>query len=163
VGIASLGACRGHVRALRHPHRPRQLGRPPAGAARFTWEYDNGRDRLLDLYQRGKDKQWDATKRIDWDLPVDAANVMGISEEFCPIYGSRQWEALSQAERDEPGTHLSSWLFSRFLHGEQGALMVAARIVESVPDMDSKFCAAGSSAPSPTWGSSTRPRPAWKR
>ena len=37
---------------------------------------------------------------------------------------------------------MSSWLFSQFLHGEQGALTVAARIVESVPDMDSKFYAA---------------------
>jgi hypothetical protein len=38
--------------------------------------------------------------------------------------------------------HLASWLFSQFLHGEQGALTVAARIVESVPDLDSKFYAA---------------------
>ena len=115
---------------------------PAAGAARFTWEYDGGRGRLLDLYQRGKDKQWDAAKRIDWELPVDPTNVMGISAEFSPIYGSRQWEVLSQPERDELGNHLASWLFSQFLHGEQGALTVAARIVESVPDMDSKFYAA---------------------
>ena len=115
---------------------------PSTGAARFSWEYDDGRQRLLDLYQRGKDKQWDAAKRIDWDLPVDPCNVMETSEEFCPIYGSRQWEKLSQPERDELGKHLGSWLFSQFLHGEQGALTVAARIVESVPDMDSKFYAA---------------------
>ena len=38
---------------------------PSTGAARFSWEYDDGRQRLLDLYQRGKDKQWDATKRIE--------------------------------------------------------------------------------------------------
>ena len=49
---------------------------PSTGAARFSWEYDDGRQRLLDLYQRGKDKQWDAAKRIDWDLPVDPCNVM---------------------------------------------------------------------------------------
>jgi hypothetical protein len=115
---------------------------PAAGAARFSWEYDEGRQRLLDLYQRGKDKQWDATRRIDWDLPVDPCNVMATSDEFNPIYGSRQWEKLSPAERDELGRHLGSWLFSQFLHGEQGALTVAARIVESVPDMDAKFYAA---------------------
>jgi hypothetical protein len=115
---------------------------PAAGATRFTWEYDAGRGRLLDLYQRGKDKQWDATKRIDWEIPVNPCNVMEIGDEFCPIYGSRQWDVLSQAERDELGQHLSGWLFSQFLHGEQGALTVAARIVESVPDMDSKFYAA---------------------
>ena len=38
---------------------------PMAGDSRFTWEYDDGRDRLLALYQKGKDKQWDAVRRID--------------------------------------------------------------------------------------------------
>jgi hypothetical protein len=115
---------------------------PAAGAARFSWEYDAGRERLLDLYQRGKDKQWDATKRIDWAQPVNPFDVMENGETLNPIYGSRQWEKLNQAERDETGHHLSAWLFSQFLHGEQGALTVAARIIESVPDMDSKFYAA---------------------
>ena len=115
---------------------------PASGAARFSWEYDDGRQRLLDLYQRGKDKQWDATKRIDWDQPVDPANVMQTGEELTAIYGSRQYEKLNQAERDELSHHMSSWLFSQFLHGEQGALTVAARIIESVPDLDSKFYAA---------------------
>jgi hypothetical protein len=67
---------------------------------------------------------------------------MATGDNMCPIYGSRQWEALSQAERDELSQHLSAWLFSQFLHGEQGALTVAARIVESVPEMDAKFYAA---------------------
>ncbi|HEX6518606.1 MAG TPA: ferritin-like domain-containing protein [Streptosporangiaceae bacterium] len=115
---------------------------PASGAARFSWEYDDGRQRLLDLYQRGKDKQWDAAKRIDWDQPVNPFNVMETGDELCPIYGSRQWEKLDAKQRDELAWHLSSWLFSQFLHGEQGALTVAARIVESVPDMDSKFYAA---------------------
>ena len=53
---------------------------PSTGAARFSWGDDEGRQRLLDLYQRGKDKQWNATKRIDWDLPVDPTNVMETSE-----------------------------------------------------------------------------------
>jgi hypothetical protein len=115
---------------------------PAAGAARFSWDYDNGRQYLLDLYQRGKDKQWDAVTRIDWDQPVNPVRVMETGEELTPIAGSPQWAKLNQAERDEVGHHLSSWLFSQFLHGEQGALTVAARIVESVPDMDSKFYAA---------------------
>jgi hypothetical protein len=113
-----------------------------AGTTKFSWEYDNGRGRLLDLYQRGKDKQWDAVKRIDWDIEVNPCNVFEQTEELNPIYGSRQWEKLAQAERDELGLHMSSWLFSQFLHGEQGALTVAARIVESVPDLDSKFYSA---------------------
>src|SRR6266568_4653837 len=112
---------------------------PPASTGSTTTA---GPTRLLDLYQRGKDKQWDAAKRIDWSIPVDPTNVMEQGDELCPIYGSRQWDLLSQQERDELGHHLSAWLFSQFLHGEQGALTVAARIVESVPDMDSKFYAA---------------------
>jgi P-aminobenzoate N-oxygenase AurF len=115
---------------------------PASGAVRFSWEYDDGRQRLVDLYQRGKDKQWDAAKRIDWDQPVGVGDVTEAGDGFCPIYGSRQWDKLNRAERDELGHHLSAWLFSQFLHGEQGALTVAARIVESVPDMDSKFYAA---------------------
>ena len=124
------------------PVEPGTWDVPAAGATRFSWEYDDGRQRLLDLYQRGKDKQWDATKRIEWDLPVDPTNIMETPDEFVPIYGSRQWEILNSSERDELGHHLGAWLFSQFLHGEQGAMTVAARIVESVPDMDSKFYAA---------------------
>jgi P-aminobenzoate N-oxygenase AurF len=115
---------------------------PASGAARFSWEYDDGRQRLLDLYQRGKDKQWDAAKRIDWDQEIDPYNVMGTAPEMNPIFGSPQYEKLNDAERDELARNISAWLFSQFLHGEQGALTVAARIVESVPDMDSKFYAA---------------------
>jgi hypothetical protein len=124
------------------PVEPGTWDVPAAGATRFSWEYDDGRQRLLDLYQRGKDKQWDATKRIEWDLPVDPSNIMETPDEFVPIYGSRQWEILNEKERENLGHHLGAWLFSQFLHGEQGALTVAARIVESVPDMDSKFYAA---------------------
>jgi hypothetical protein len=124
------------------PVEPGTWDIPAAGAVRFNWEYDNGRTRLLDLYQRGKDKQWDATKRIDWSISVNPCNVMEQTEELNPIYGSPQWDKLNQKERDELSHHLSAWLFSQFLHGEQGALTVAARIVESVPDMDSKFYAA---------------------
>src|SRR5262249_50861148 len=67
---------------------------------------------------------------------------METPDEFVPIYGSRQWEILNEKERENLGHHLGAWLFSQFLHGEQGALTVAARIVESVPDIDSKFYAA---------------------
>jgi hypothetical protein len=113
-----------------------------AGDTRFTWEYDGGRDRLLNLYQKGKDKQWDAQKRIDWDLEVDPNNVADLPENFNPLFGSDIWDRMTQKERDEYGRHQGSWLFSQFLHGEQGALNVSARIVQTVPDLDSKFYAA---------------------
>ena len=32
----------------------------------FNWEYDDGSDALLELYEKGKKQQWDASTRIDW-------------------------------------------------------------------------------------------------
>src|SRR3954452_5105785 len=85
----------------------------PAGSeSRFTWEYDDGRERLLSLYQKGKDKQWDATKRIDWSLEVDPHNALGLEEQMVPIYGSKQWDKLGQSDRDELAQHLAAWQFS---------------------------------------------------
>jgi hypothetical protein len=114
---------------------------PVSGDARFTWEYDEGRARLLALYQKGKDKQWDAQARIDWSLEVDKYNVLGLGEESCPIYGSPTWGKLGQKDKDEMFQHLVAWQFSQFLHGEQGAMICSARIVEAVPDLDAKFYA----------------------
>jgi hypothetical protein len=115
---------------------------PAAGAARFSWEYDDGRQRLLDLYAKGKAKQWDAATRIDWSLEVDPHNPLQAPENANPLYGSAQYEKLSERERGELYQHMAAWQFSQFLHGEQGAAICAARIVESVPDVDAKFYAA---------------------
>ncbi|MDQ1631368.1 MAG: hypothetical protein QOC80_1340 [Frankiaceae bacterium] len=114
-----------------------------AGAARFTWEYDDGRDRLLSLYQKGKDKQWDQVHRIDWDIEVDPTDLLGLPVETISIYGTDQWRRFEGDQKaiDELGQHLAAWQFSQFLHGEQGAMICSARIVEGVPDLDSKFYA----------------------
>jgi hypothetical protein len=113
-----------------------------AGATRFNWEYDDGRDRLLALYQKGKDKQWDQTKRIDWDIDVDPQDPLGLPDTFNAIYDTPTWHKLGPKDRGELRQHQTSWQFSQFLHGEQGAMVCAARIVESVPDVDAKFYAA---------------------
>src|SRR2546423_3022341 len=89
-----------------------------AGAARFSWEYDDGRDRLLALYQKGKDKQWDATKRIDWELELDPDNPLGVPDETISIYGSKTWAKLSRADVAQVHRHGAAWQFSQFLHGE---------------------------------------------
>ncbi|GGO90651.1 ferritin-like domain-containing protein [Wenjunlia tyrosinilytica] len=115
---------------------------PSAGDNYFTWEYGNGRDRLLSLYQKGKDKQWDSTTRIDWDIEVDPFDALGTPENTLALYGSNQYNKLNQRERQEMRRHMASWEFSQFLHGEQGAMITSARIVQSVPDLDSKFYAA---------------------
>ncbi|MFB7324652.1 ferritin-like domain-containing protein [Streptomyces sp. NPDC056190] len=115
---------------------------PATGAARFSWEYDNGRDRLLALYQKGKDKQWDGQKRIDWDLEVDPYDPLGTPEEAMTLYGTPHWAKMTDRDKGELRRHFASWQFSQFLHGEQGAMVCAARIVESVPDLDAKFYSA---------------------
>ncbi|HVU71700.1 MAG TPA: ferritin-like domain-containing protein [Mycobacteriales bacterium] len=117
---------------------------PMSGDARFTWEYDGGFDRLLNLYQKGKDKQWDQATRIDWSIEVDPYNVLNQPDEMIPIYGSRQWQKVEKDEelRRQIGQHMTSWQFSQFLHGEQGAMICSARIVESVPGIEAKFYAA---------------------
>ncbi|MGW6011596.1 ferritin-like domain-containing protein [Streptomyces sp. NPDC055210] len=115
---------------------------PATGAARFSWEYDEGRDRLLALYQKGKDKQWDGQKRIDWDLEVDPHDPIGTPDESISIYGTPYWEKMNDRDRGELRKHIAAWQFSQFLHGEQGAMVCAARIVESVPDLDAKFYSA---------------------
>ncbi|MEU6913441.1 ferritin-like domain-containing protein [Streptomyces olindensis] len=112
------------------------------GAARFNWEYDDGRDRLLALYQKGKDKQWDGQRRIDWELEVDPHDALGTPDEAMSLYGTRHWAKLTDKDKGELRRHYASWQFSQFLHGEQGAMICAARIVESVPDLDAKFYSA---------------------
>lgn len=115
---------------------------PASGAARFNWDYDDGRDRLLALYQKGKDKQWDGAKRIDWDLEVDPYDPLGTPDEAMTLYGTPYWDRMTDRNKGDLRRHYTSWQFSQFLHGEQGAMVCAARIVESVPDLDAKFYSA---------------------
>ena len=115
---------------------------PASGSARFSWEYEEGRDRLLALYQKGKDKQWDGAKRIAWDLEVDPYDPLGTPDEALTLYGTRHWAKMTDRDKGELRKHYTSWQFSQFLHGEQGAMVCAARIVESVPDLDAKFYSA---------------------
>ncbi|HVY10746.1 MAG TPA: ferritin-like domain-containing protein [Mycobacteriales bacterium] len=109
------------------------------GAARFSWEYDDGRARLLSLYQKGKDKQWDSTKRIDWSLDVDINNPVGLPDGYNPFIGTDIWDKMTEKEQNAFTHNQAAWTWSQFMHGEQGAMITAARIVETVPDLDSKF------------------------
>ncbi len=108
----------------------------------FHWDYDSGRDRLLSLYERGKEKQWNGSTLIDWSLDLDMTDQRVFPDHYVSIAGSDTWESMSRAAKDELRHHYGAWLFSQFLHGEQGALVCAAKIVQTVPDVDSKFYAA---------------------
>ncbi|HVG18769.1 MAG TPA: ferritin-like domain-containing protein [Blastocatellia bacterium] len=116
----------------------------PSGGATtiFNWEYDEGRDKLLGLYEKGKDKQWNANDRLDWSQEVDPSNPLGFPDYYISLYGSDVWNNMDEKMRGQTRHHLDAWRFSQFLHGEQGALICAAKIVQTVPDIDSKFYAA---------------------
>jgi hypothetical protein len=108
----------------------------------FNWEYDDTRDRLLTLYEKGKEKQWNAQTRLDWTIDVDPTAEANGPDYYIPIFGSDIWEALTEEEKGQVRQHIGSWMNSQFLHGEQGALICASKIVQTVPDVDSKFYAA---------------------
>ncbi|MHB1711894.1 MAG: ferritin-like domain-containing protein [Acidimicrobiales bacterium] len=112
------------------------------GTASFTWEYDNGREKLINLYDKGKRKQWDAKERIDWSHSPDPENPLQVPDEMVPIFGSTVWDRLDRSERGKVRRHMVAWQFSQFLHGEQGALICTAKIVQTVPDIDAKYYAA---------------------
>lgn len=108
----------------------------------FDWAYDDGREKLLNLYEKGKARQWNAADRLDWSIEIDLTNPLGFPDQYVAIYGSDIWNKLDDRGRGEVRLHFDAWRFSQFLHGEQGALICASKIVQTVPDMDSKFYAA---------------------
>lgn len=112
------------------------------GEVHFSWDYDSGREKMLNLYDKGKRRQWDAQIRIDWSETIDIDNPLGTEDHFVPIWGSPMFDKLDAKGLGELKLHLASWQFSQFLHGEQGALICASKIVQNVPDMDSKYYAA---------------------
>ena len=59
-----------------------------------------------------------------------------------PIVGTPLWDTLAARPPSSPRYHTQSFQLSQFLHGEQGALICAAKIVQDVPAIESKFYAA---------------------
>jgi hypothetical protein len=107
----------------------------------FDWDYADSREKMARLYQKGKNLQWDANTRIDWTRPIDPTNPLGAPDAFVPIYGSRVWDRLNDEEKGTVRRHMTAWQFSQFLHGEQGAFICTAKIVQTVPDLDAKYYA----------------------
>ena len=108
----------------------------------FRWEYEDGREKLLNLYEKGKRLQWNAAERIDWSQDLDPENPEQLPDETIPIFGSDVWGRLTPRERATVRRHFQAWQLSQFMHGEQGALVCTAKIVQQVPSMDAKFYAA---------------------
>lgn len=108
----------------------------------FRWDYDAAGAALLGLYDKGKRQQWDAAGRIDWSLDLDPENPALLDDRAISIFGSDIWNRMTDKERANLRRHGQAWQISQFLHGEQGALVCAAKIVQQVPAIDAKYFAA---------------------
>ena len=111
----------------------------------FTWDYSLARPQLRKLYEKAKTGQWNGTTDLPWDTEVDLERVVetdvtanGLNREIYlegPLakWGDREWLNFNMDQR--------RWMLSQFLHGEQGALLCTAKIVETVPWYDAKLYA----------------------
>lgn len=108
----------------------------------LSWDYGAERESLLALYDKGKRQQWNAAERIDWNQDLDPENPIGMPDVFLGIFGSDVWHRLTARERTNLRRHDQAFLISQFLHGEQGALVCSAKLVQQVPQIDAKLYAA---------------------
>jgi hypothetical protein len=125
----------------RHPARG--AGVRTAFEAVYNWDYAPEIDELRTLYANALDRQWIALKQLDWQREIDRdAFSRTFSMGGVPIQETRFWQELPAETRWEVARRSAAFMLSNFLHGEQGALMVAAQLVNAVPHMDAKFYAA---------------------
>jgi hypothetical protein len=114
----------------------------------FTWDYEKGaRPKLNKLYEKAKGAQWNGETDLPWETDVDqeklvaeaaeaqGGHAVGFDITGTPLekWGDKEWITL--------GVESQNWTLSQFLHGEQGALICTAKIVESVPWIDAKYYA----------------------
>lgn len=107
----------------------------------YTWGYTETRAKLRDLYDKAVHAQWIADEALPWDTDVDLSQPMG-PEQLMPLWGSDILAKMTPKERETLNAEISAWTLSQFLHGEQGALLATAQLVDSVQDLDSKLYAA---------------------
>ena len=109
----------------------------------YQWNYDPEVEELRRLYVKATEAQWIAEREIDWDRAIDhqkfATTPLGAA---LPIEQTSYWKSLNEETVWEMTRRTAAFRLSNFLHGEQGALMVAAQLVNAVPHTDAKFYAA---------------------
>jgi len=107
----------------------------------YTWGYQETRQKLRDLYDKAVRAQWISDEVLPWQSDVDLERPMG-PEQLMPLFGSDIYNKMTERERKTVNIETFSWTLSQFLHGEQGALLASAQLVDSVKDLDSKLYAA---------------------
>ena len=111
----------------------------------FDWEYALRRSELLALYEKGKAQAWNATD-LDWTIDVDIERMTqqrqeaGMGGMLNKLLNPPR--KLEDREVVELNLNMNSFMLSQFLHGEQGALLATAKIVQQVPWEEAKFYAA---------------------
>ena len=113
----------------------------------FTWDYSLQRPALRKLYEKAKTGQWNATTDLDWSIDVDVEKsvledqaLIGTGVD-ASMYIGTPVEKWGDKEWLEFGVQSRNWSLSQFMHGEQGALICTAKIVETVPWYDAKLYA----------------------
>src|SRR3546814_8602795 len=114
----------------------------------FTWDYEKGaRPALNRLYEKAKHSQWNGETDLPWDTDVDqekvvAENAMASGGFDADIdVSDTPMEKWDENDWLKFGVESQNWMLSQFMHGEQGALICTAKIVETVPWIDAKYYA----------------------
>ena len=113
----------------------------------FTWDYSLSRPALRKLYEKAKVGQWNGSTDLDWSIDVDeekqvAMDLAAFASGLTPAhYASTTLSNWGDKEWTEFAIEQRRWSLSQFMHGEQGALICTAKIVETVPWYDAKLYA----------------------
>ncbi len=106
----------------------------------YAWNYGTVKEGLRDLYEKAKRDQWNGTTQLAWSTPVDPER--GILPDLVnPLAGYAPYERLNAKEKSRLRHAQIALQLSQFLHGEQGALIVASQLVGAVPWIDAKYYA----------------------
>jgi len=115
----------------------------------YNWDYRVADDRINKLYELGKQLNWNASLDVHWDQTPDwhCAPPMAQARareliDGSPWKGYAPWDAMSDERKLEFIRHDQAWSLSQFLHGEQGALLVASQLVSCAPSFNAKMYAA---------------------
>jgi len=123
------------------PETIAEIFKTPLNGA-YTWNYEEADRRIRKLYRLGKERNWNAETDIDWSRPFSRSESPIQDGIDNPFEGWDSYDRLNDAEEIEFAWHQQSWMLSQFLHGEQGALLVASQLVSCAPTYDAKLYAA---------------------
>jgi len=107
----------------------------------YAWNYGSVKEGLRDLYEKAKRDQWNGSVQLDWTTQVDPEGEI-IPQVYNPLEDYAPFQKLDEKRVKEFRHATISLQLSQFMHGEQGALIVASQLVGAVPWMDAKYYAA---------------------